>query len=92
MTTGEDINQYILPTIVEMSQDSLANIRLNVAKSLESISLDALKQYPHIYNNSVKPTLEKLVFDSDKTSNILLSKRLKGITAVVIGSLIFKCK
>ncbi|PIO22739.1 hypothetical protein AB205_0008830, partial [Aquarana catesbeiana] len=60
---GQDITtKHMLPTVVRMAGDAVANVRFNVAKSLQKIG-------PTLDNstlqNDVKPVLEKLTQDQD---------------------------
>ncbi|CAF1212487.1 unnamed protein product [Adineta ricciae] len=60
---GQDVTQrMMLPTVITLGSDAVANVRFNVAKTLQRI-------YPAIDQNTlashVKPCLEKLCQDSD---------------------------
>ncbi|KAG8570116.1 hypothetical protein GDO81_014716, partial [Engystomops pustulosus] len=60
---GQEITtKHMLPTVVRMAGDAVANVRFNVAKSLQKIG-------PTLDNstlqNDVKPVLEKLTQDQD---------------------------
>uniref|UniRef100_A0A8C5QC40 Protein phosphatase 2 scaffold subunit Aalpha n=1 Tax=Leptobrachium leishanense TaxID=445787 RepID=A0A8C5QC40_9ANUR len=60
---GQDITtKHMLPTVVRMAGDAVANVRFNVAKSLQKIgpTLD-----DSTLQNEVKPVLEKLTLDQD---------------------------
>ena len=60
---GADITErQLLPTVLQMATDSVANVRFNVAKTLARITpiLDA-----SVTQSQIKPCLEKLNSDSD---------------------------
>jgi len=60
---GADItSKVMLPTVVSLANDNVANVRFNVAKTLQWVSpiLD-----PNTVNTQVKPCLEKLNNDTD---------------------------
>ncbi|KAI9319163.1 armadillo-type protein [Dichotomocladium elegans] len=75
--SAEDIRDCILPTIVSLSNDSIPNIRFNVAKSLENM-IPLLKQDENTLNNTVHPVLEKLANDSDGDVRFFATRALEG--------------
>merc|ERR550519_1838186 len=60
---GPDITErLLLPTVLAMAADNVANVRFNVAKTLQTI----MPQLPaSAMQSQVKPTIEKLNGDSD---------------------------
>jgi serine/threonine-protein phosphatase 2A regulatory subunit A len=80
------IKESILPTIIEMSQDSIPNIRFNVAKSLESL-IPLLRKDPsteELLTSSVKPTLEALSLDQDVDVKFFATRALENSGNIVI--------
>jgi serine/threonine-protein phosphatase 2A regulatory subunit A len=80
------IKESVLPTIIEMSQDSIPNIRFNVAKSLESL-IPLLKKdssTEELLNSSVKPTLEALSLDQDVDVKFFATRALENSGNIVI--------
>ncbi|KAG5519369.1 hypothetical protein PMAC_001995 [Pneumocystis sp. 'macacae'] len=65
---GVDIvRNYILPTVNNLVDDKIPNIRFNVAKSYK-VLFDILKDSPdglELFNAQIKPSLEKLSNDPD---------------------------
>ncbi|KAF7722403.1 hypothetical protein EC973_003179 [Apophysomyces ossiformis] len=63
----EDVKDFVLPTVIDLSRDPIPNIRFNVAKSLESlVPLLNKDEATAVLNGSiVKPALETLSQDSD---------------------------
>lgn len=63
----EIIKDTILPTVLDMTEDTIPNVRFNVAKSLEVLT-PILKDDPitqSLMESKVKPALEKLQSDAD---------------------------
>jgi serine/threonine-protein phosphatase 2A regulatory subunit A len=63
----EIIKDTILPTVLDMAEDTIPNVRFNVAKSLEILT-PILKDDPitqSLTESKVKPALEKLQSDAD---------------------------
>ncbi|XP_063222755.1 serine/threonine-protein phosphatase 2A 65 kDa regulatory subunit A alpha isoform isoform X4 [Bacillus rossius redtenbacheri] len=74
---GTDITvNVMLPTVLNMANDNVANVRFNVAKTLQKIA-------PVLDQNSiqmkVKPTLEKLHSDVDVDVKYFASEAIAGI-------------
>ncbi|ODQ50800.1 protein phosphatase regulatory subunit Paa1 [Saitoella complicata NRRL Y-17804] len=61
------VDQYILPTITQLVEDPIPNIRFNVAKSYEVLIgvLKATEEGRGVIGEKVKPMLEKLEGDKD---------------------------
>ncbi|KND03739.1 protein phosphatase 2A structural subunit TPD3 [Spizellomyces punctatus DAOM BR117] len=65
-SNGETLREFILPTIGNLANDPIPNIRFNVAKSLEQIIPLARKaNLSTAVNDQIKPALAKLAEDSD---------------------------
>lgn len=76
---GNDITtKLFLPTVLLLAADPVANVRFNVAKTLQKISqfLDG-----SVIDGQVKPTLEKLNGDSDVDVKHFASEAMAGIAA-----------
>lgn len=74
---GQEITtKVMLPTVLTMATDNVANVRFNVAKTLQRIG-------PFIESssvqNQVKPTLDKLNTDSDVDVKYFASEAIAGI-------------
>ncbi|CAF0852576.1 unnamed protein product [Rotaria sordida] len=81
---GQDITQrMMLPTVVTLASDPVANVRFNVAKTLQRI-------YPALDQNAlalhVKPCLEKLCQDSDHDVQHFASEALETLTKMSLNS------
>jgi len=55
-----EIEQLLLPTIIKLSEDSVPNVRFNVAKTLGQIDIEA-----KVMEEKVKPALKTLSEDKD---------------------------
>ena len=76
---GTDITtRQLLPTVLQLASDPVANVRFNVAKTLQKISpfLEA-----SVIDSQVKPTLEKLNADTDVDVKHFASEAIAGIAA-----------
>ncbi|XP_049533428.1 serine/threonine-protein phosphatase PP2A 65 kDa regulatory subunit isoform X2 [Anopheles darlingi] len=76
------IERLFLPTIKVLSTDPVANVRFNVAKTLQKLSpfLDQAAIDEH-----VKPILEKLNTDTDVDVKYFASEAMVGIAGVWVG-------
>jgi serine/threonine-protein phosphatase 2A regulatory subunit A len=68
----------LLPLVLEMSTDLVANIRFNVAKALEQI---ATVCGPQVYGTQVRPVLEVLLEDQDRDVRFFANKTFKVLEA-----------
>ncbi|MBN3286731.1 2AAA phosphatase, partial [Polyodon spathula] len=73
---GQEITtKHMLPTVIRMAGDAVANVRFNVAKSLQKVG-------PILDNstlqNEVKPVLEKLTQDQDVDVKYFAQEALSG--------------
>lgn len=72
----EITTRLLLPTVLGLATDPVANVRFNVAKTLQKIS-------PHlesgVIDTQVKPTLEKLNSDPDVDVKYFASEAIAGI-------------
>ena len=60
---GPDIcSKLVLPTVTNLANDSVANVRFNVAKTLQLI---APMVEPTLIHGVIKPCLDKLNSDAD---------------------------
>lgn len=76
---GNDITtKLFLPTVLLLAADPVANVRFNVAKTLQKISqfLDG-----SVIDGQVKPALEKLNGDADVDVKHFASEAMAGIAA-----------
>ncbi|XP_046608229.1 serine/threonine-protein phosphatase 2A 65 kDa regulatory subunit A alpha isoform isoform X2 [Neodiprion virginianus] len=76
---GPDITtKVMLPTVLAMANDNVANVRFNVAKTLQRIGpyLEA-----SAVQTQVKPVLDKLNTDSDVDVKYFASEAIAGIAA-----------
>uniref|UniRef100_A0A672HS30 Serine/threonine-protein phosphatase 2A 65 kDa regulatory subunit A beta isoform n=1 Tax=Salarias fasciatus TaxID=181472 RepID=A0A672HS30_SALFA len=73
-TCGDEIiTKQMLPVVLKMSNDQVANVRFNVAKSLQKIGPKIEKGYAE-----VKPVLEKLATDQDMDVKYFAQEALSG--------------
>lgn len=74
---GPDITtRLLLPTVLSMANDNVANVRFNVAKSLQKIG----PQLDHaVIQPQVKPVLDKLNIDADVDVKYFASEAIAGI-------------
>lgn len=73
------IKDLVLPTVIELSNDPIPNIRFNVAKSLETM-IPMLKQnqaMQELVPSMAKPTLEKLCTDEDGDVRFFATRALQ---------------
>ncbi|KAK0181445.1 hypothetical protein PV327_003732 [Microctonus hyperodae] len=76
---GQEITTKImLPTVLAMANDNVANVRFNVAKTLQRIG-PFLE--PNAVQAQVKPVLDKLNTDSDVDVKYFASEAIAGIAA-----------
>lgn len=74
---GPDITTKImLPTVLAMTNDNVANVRFNVAKTLQRIG-PYLE--PSAVQSQVKPVLDKLNTDPDVDVKYFASEAIAGI-------------
>lgn len=76
---GTDITtKLLLPTVLQLAADPVANVRFNVAKTLQKISpfLEA-----SVIDAQVKPTLDKLNADTDVDVKHFAAQAIAGIAA-----------
>lgn len=66
----------MLPTVLAMANDNVANVRFNVAKTLQRIG-PYLE--PNAVQTQVKPVLDKLNTDSDVDVKYFASEAIAGI-------------
>uniref|UniRef100_A0AAQ4PGP5 Protein phosphatase 2, regulatory subunit A, beta b n=1 Tax=Gasterosteus aculeatus aculeatus TaxID=481459 RepID=A0AAQ4PGP5_GASAC len=81
---GQDITtKQMLPVVLKMSNDQVANVRFNVAKSLQKIGpvLDS-----NALQTEVKPVLEKLATDTDMDVKYFAQEAISG-TRFTLASL-----
>jgi len=71
----------MLPTVLTMATDNVANVRFNVAKTLQRIG-PFLE--PSAVQTQVKPILDKLNTDSDVDVKYFASEAIAGIAGIVI--------
>ena len=69
----------MLPTVLLMSNDNVANVRFNVAKTLQKIG-PFLK--PNSVQTQVKPVLDKLNTDTDVDVKYFASEAIAGIAGI----------
>nr|CAH7734228.1 unnamed protein product [Callosobruchus chinensis] len=77
---GSDITtRVLLPTVLGMANDKIANVRFNVAKTLQKIApqLDQAVIQPQ-----VKPVLDRLNVDDDVDVKYSASEAISGIAAL----------
>lgn len=76
---GQEITtKLLLPTVLILATDPVANVRFNVAKTLQKISpyLES-----SVIDSQVKPTLDKLNSDADVDVKHFASEAIAGIAA-----------
>lgn len=73
----------LLPTVLLLAADPVANVRFNVAKTLQKIT-PFLE--PSVVDSQVKPALDKLNGDTDVDVKHFASEAIAGIA----GKLIFE--
>lgn len=75
---GNDITtRLLLPTVLNMANDKVANVRFNVAKTLQKIA----PQLDHsVIQPQVKPILDQLNVDADVDVKYSASEAIAGIT------------
>jgi serine/threonine-protein phosphatase 2A regulatory subunit A len=64
----EVLRDMILPTVLNLANDPIPNIRFNVAKSLEQITpiVKSHASIAAIFGEKIQPVLSKLVNDTDE--------------------------
>lgn len=74
----EITTKLLLPTVLLLATDPVANVRFNVAKTLQKISpfLETT-----VIDSQVKPALEKLNADTDVDVKHFASEAIAGIAA-----------
>ncbi|XP_015586604.1 serine/threonine-protein phosphatase 2A 65 kDa regulatory subunit A alpha isoform isoform X1 [Cephus cinctus] len=72
----EITTKFMLPTVLAMANDNVANVRFNVAKTLQRIG-PYLE--PSAVQTQVKPVLEKLNTDDDVDVKYFASEAISGI-------------
>lgn len=81
----------MLPTVLTMATDNVANVRFNVAKTLQRIG-PFLE--PSAVQTQVKPILDKLNTDSDVDVKYFASEAIAGIAgkhiAILYYTLLYK--
>jgi len=81
--TPEMIAEIIIPTIANLSDDPIPNIRFNVAKSFEQlIPLMKTPQLQKAKEEIVKPTLMKLYEDTDNDVKFFANRALSIVDSV----------
>ncbi|KAG4074526.1 hypothetical protein HA402_009403 [Bradysia odoriphaga] len=84
---GADIStKMLLPTVLLLAADPVANVRFNVAKTLQKITpfLD-----PSVVDSQVKPALDKLNGDADVDVKHFASEAIAGIADIIAIHRIF---
>lgn len=84
---GADIStKMLLPTVLLLAADPVANVRFNVAKTLQKITpfLD-----PTVVDPQVKPALDKLNGDADVDVKHFASEAIAGIAGELKKTLFF---
>lgn len=92
---GDITTRLLLPTVLSMANDKIANVRFNVAKTLHKIApqLDQTVIQPQVsysvkktapslkifFLHQVKPVLDKLIQDSDVDVKYSASEAISGI-------------
>ena len=71
--------RLLLPTVMIMADDKVANVRFNVAKTLQKIS--AFIDHP-VMQLQVKPVLDKLNADKDVDVKYYASEAMTGIPGI----------
>lgn len=86
---AEMTTRLLLPTVLLLATDSVANVRFNVAKTLQKISpyLEATA-----IETQVKPALEQLNGDPDVDVKHFASEAIAGIAGKSIGNHTHQCK
>jgi len=70
------VKTEIVPIVLDMSTDPVANIRFNVAKGLEQVSLVAGKE---VYQSQIRPILSMLMDDDDRDVRFFADKTSKQL-------------
>lgn len=83
----EITTRVMLPTVLGMATDNVANVRFNVAKTLQKIG-PYLE--PCAVQAQVKPVLDKLNTDSDVDVKYFASEAIAGIAGKIFISLFHK--
>lgn len=77
----EITTKVMLPTVLTMATDNVANVRFNVAKTLQRIG-PYLE--PSAIQTQVKPVLDKLNTDSDVDVKYFASEAIAGIAGKIL--------
>lgn len=73
---GQDVTgKVLLPTVISMANDNVANVRFNVAKSLQKLTPRMEAQSTH---SAIKPVLDKLITDTDVDVKYFATEALAG--------------
>jgi len=73
---GPDVTgKVLLPTVISMASDNVANVRFNVAKSLQKLTPRMEAQATH---SAIKPVLDKLITDTDVDVKYFATEALAG--------------
>ena len=73
---GADVTgKVLLPTVISMASDNVANVRFNVAKSLQKLTPRMEAQATH---SAIKPVLDKLITDTDVDVKYFATEALAG--------------
>ena len=67
--------KVLLPTVISMASDNVANVRFNVAKTLQKLTPRTEAQSAH---GTIKPVLDKLITDTDVDVKYFASEALLG--------------
>lgn len=68
--------KLLLPTVISMANDNVANVRFNVAKSLQKLTPRVESQTSH---TTIKPILDKLITDTDVDVKYFATEAMAGI-------------
>ncbi len=63
--TPDVVKEQVLPALVQLSKDSIPNVRFNVAKALETLANTLKSQNNAALVEQIKPVLTKLKEDTD---------------------------
>ncbi len=69
----EVTGKVLLPTVISMAGDNVANVRFNVAKTLQKLTARTEPQSTH---GTIKPVLDKLIQDNDVDVKYFASEAL----------------
>ena len=80
----EVTSKVLLPTVISMASDNVANVRFNVAKTLQKLTPRTEAQSSH---TTIKPVLDKLITDTDVDVKYFASEALLGMALFVLHML-----